>query len=313
MSIDTPPAVRTSVAAGGRTRTLTVVGEGAAENARALVLVFHGSRQTGDVHRAFTGGALDDLAAAGTAVVAYLDGYRGNWNDARRESRFPARRDDVDDVAFVRAAVARLEGTHGIDPARVVAVGFSNGGQFVMRLLHEAPGELAAGVVISATMPVPASFLAPAGATAPERRPVVLVAGTRDPIIPFDGGGMRWWVRALFRIAGSALSASATADYFARRNGITAQPVTTEIPTGPNSRGTRTDRVDHREPGRAPVTLYVVHGGGHAVPGPTAAPALVGRTSGDISMADVVRELLEPAEADGIRRPAPTGPRPRRR
>ncbi len=295
MNIETAPSLRTSVAAGGRTRTLTVVGAPAAVRPRALVLVFHGSRQTGDVHRAFTGGVLDELAADGSAVVAYLDGYRGNWNDARLESRFPARRDGVDDVAFVRAVVARLAETHGIDPSRVVAVGFSNGGQFVMRLLHEVPGELAGGVVIAATMPVPRSFLAPVDAGGPERPPVALVAGTRDPIIPFAGGGMRWWVRALFRIGGAGLSAPETAEYFARRNGISAPPMTMPIPSGPRARDTRVDRVDHREPGHAPVTLFVVHGGGHTVPGPQAGPALVGRTSGDISMPGIVRELLAAA------------------
>ncbi len=46
--------------------------------------MFHGSGQTGDKHRAFTGGVFDALAARGArgALVAYLDGYRGNWNDA---------------------------------------------------------------------------------------------------------------------------------------------------------------------------------------------------------------------------------------
>lgn len=296
----TIPSTRLSLVAGDRTRTLTVVGVPESSRTRALVVVFHGSRQTGDVHRRVTGGALDRLAEEGEAVVAYLDGYRHNWNDARRESRFPARLAGVDDVAFFRAVVARLTASHGIDPARVVAVGFSNGGQFVLRLLHEIPSELAAGVVISATLPVPESFL-PVDHGDPARPPVAVVAGTADPIIPFDGGLPRRWVRTVFRIGGSSLSAPATAQHLARRNGIDAPPVTTPLPVGPQARGTRVERVDHVQGGRAPVTLYVVHGGGHHVPGPKAGPALVGRTGGDISALEIVRELLGAQETGASR------------
>jgi polyhydroxybutyrate depolymerase len=138
---------RDEIEVDGRRRTFAVVGEPDGAAGRDLVLVFHGSRQDGEKHRAFTGQVFDALAADGAAVVAYLDGYRGNWNDARRESRFPARLEDVDDVGFARAVIARLAQTHAIDRDRVLAVGYSNGGQMVMRLLHEAPELLAGGVV----------------------------------------------------------------------------------------------------------------------------------------------------------------------
>ncbi|MGN6501278.1 MAG: hypothetical protein ACTHKX_00030, partial [Pseudolysinimonas sp.] len=95
-----------SVMVAGRRRTFSVVGSPEGATGRPLVVVFHGSRQSAAIHRAFTGAVLDRLVDDG-AVVAYLDGYRGNWNDARRESRFPARRAGIDDVAFFRAVVER--------------------------------------------------------------------------------------------------------------------------------------------------------------------------------------------------------------
>jgi poly(3-hydroxybutyrate) depolymerase len=89
-----------SVEAGGRSRTYTVVGPAEGMPSRDLILVYHGSRQTGAKHRKFTGNIFDRLADGNTAVVVYLDGYRGNWNDARRKSSFPARTENVDDVGF---------------------------------------------------------------------------------------------------------------------------------------------------------------------------------------------------------------------
>ncbi|MET0423759.1 MAG: hypothetical protein ABW046_07795, partial [Actinoplanes sp.] len=84
-----------SITVNGVQRTYEIVGEVAGRSARSLVLVFHGSKQTGAKHRKFTGGAYDTLAETGATVVVYPDGHRGNWNDARRESSFPARLDNV--------------------------------------------------------------------------------------------------------------------------------------------------------------------------------------------------------------------------
>lgn len=273
---------------GGRMRTFTVVGKRSA--GQALVLVFHGSRQSGETHRAFTGGAYDALVDRG-ALVVYLDGYRGNWNDARRESRFPARLAGIDDVAFTRAVIARLGETHSIDENRVYAIGYSNGGQMVMRLLHEDASPLAGGAIVAATLPEPGSFLLPQVASAPHPVPVLLVHGTADPVVPYAGGRMRRWAQLVFRVGGSSLSAPETAAYFARRNGIASLP-TTRADAASHPDGTRIERADWRETGRPPVTFVTVHGGGHTVPGPKPGPRLIGRTATSISVADLAAETF---------------------
>ncbi|WP_436534249.1 alpha/beta hydrolase family esterase [Actinoplanes sp. HUAS TT8] len=271
--------LRDSIDVDGRTRTYTVVG-GPSKN---LVLVFHGSKQTGPKHRDFTGAIFDTLPA----VVVYLDGYRGNWNDARRESGFPARVENVDDVAFTRAVVARLAVSHGIDPARVFGVGYSNGGQMVMRLAHETPGLLAGATVIAATMPEPDSFLLASAPPGP--LPVLLIHGTKDPIVGYAGGEMPWLTRTVFKVGGRSLSMPATAAYFAARNGITTSPVSTRRP------GTAIETTEYRAQGHEPVALHTVHGGGHTVPGPRRAPAafIVGRTNQDVNTAELITEFFQ--------------------
>ncbi|GAA0582060.1 PHB depolymerase family esterase [Paractinoplanes ferrugineus] len=232
---------------------------------RDLVLVFHGSRQNGRKHREFTGRMFDSLPAR----VAYLDGYRGNWNDARTASAFPARRDNIDDVGFVRTVVDKLQ------PERVFAVGYSNGGQMVMRLAHEAPTLLAGAVVIAATMPAPENFLL-AGAARPTL-PTLLIHGTEDPINAYAGGEYSWWARALFKVGGRNLSAPETAAYF----GSTATPTSTML----------TERVERSDYGRA--VLYTIHGGGHTIPGPRKQPAILGRTSHEVDTATLMTEFFE--------------------
>jgi len=270
--------MRDTIEVGGRLRSYEVVGEAGGRPGRSLVLIFHGSKQTGAQHRKFTGWAYDALAHSGAAVVVYPDGYRRNWNDARRASSFPARREGIDDVGFTRALIEKLTAGHHIDPRRVFAVGYSNGGQMVMRLAHEAPDLIAGGAVIAATMPTPENFLAAGAPPAP--MPMLLVHGTKDPLVPYAGGETSWWVRALFKVGGRSLSAPETAAYFAARNGITEPPVVTP------------DRIDYRQPGHAPVTLHTVRGGGHTVPGPAAAPFVLGRTSHDLNMAELIDEFF---------------------
>lgn len=283
-----------TITVGARARTYTVVGDLDGPEGRALVLVFHGSRQDGATHREFTGHVLDDLAHDGRAVAAYLDGPRGNWNDARAESAFPARRDQVDDVAFARALVDELQRTHHIDRGRVIGLGFSNGGQMIFRLLHEASDLLAGGVTVSATMPVRESFLSGYAETAERSVPITLIHGTTDPIIPFQGGRMPWWARKVFKVDGVSLSAPATAEYFARRNGISATPAVTALPhRGAKRRPTRVERATYSEPNKSPVTIYTVIDGGHTVPSPKAGPAIVGRTATDISIDEVVSDLID--------------------
>jgi polyhydroxybutyrate depolymerase len=274
-----------SVVVDGRTRTFTVVGDRGPD----LVLVFHGSRQTGAGHREFTGRSFDTLASEGTAVVAYLDGHKGNWNDARRTSRFPARLENVDDVGFARAVVRKLAASHGVDTGRVFAAGYSNGGQMVIRLIHEDPGLLAGAVIVAAPLPAPDDFV-PAPSTDPVRpMPVVLIHGTADRITRYGGGRFPWWAKALFKVGGHTLSVPQTAEHFAGRNHITVPPVVTELPaTG----STSIERTAYREPGRPPVTLYTVRGGGHTIPGPADAPAVLGRTNHDISAAALIADLL---------------------
>jgi polyhydroxybutyrate depolymerase len=273
-----------SVEVAGRTRTLTVVHHGQPNSEPVpVVLVFHGSMQTAAAIRSFTANTFDHIGARSGAVVAYLDGHKRHWNDARIVNSSAARTDGVDDVAFTKAAIDLLRRRYNGDGARVHAVGFSNGGQLVIRLIHEVPSALAGAAILSATQPVAENF----GPGSPQRLPlpVMFVHGTKDPITPY-GGGMAKMYR--FRPRGLGLSAQETAAYYARRNGITTDPTTTPVGR------TRVDRTDYRQADRPPVTLYTVHEGGHTIPGPkTARPRLImGRTDHTFDTAGAIGEFF---------------------
>jgi polyhydroxybutyrate depolymerase len=267
-----------SVLVGGRRRTFLTIGP---DRASTLVLVFHGSKQDGAKNREFFGRVFDQLAGDDVAV-SYLDGYKGHWNDARRESRFAARIEQIDDVGFARAVIER------VGARSVYAIGYSNGGQMVMRLMHEAPDMLSGAAIFGATMPTPDSFLLN---TAPAAMPVLLSHGTADPIVPYAGGRMKWLMQKLFKVGGESLSMPQTAEYFATHNGITTPPVSTKLPA--QSAETSVERTEYRDHRRPPVVLYTVHGGGHTVPhSGKASSFIIGKTNRDVDAGFLVGEVF---------------------
>lgn len=276
-------ATQESLTVQGRERTLTLVVPDSVTANPPLVVLFHGSQQSSRVFRKFTAGTFDDAAVRTGAVLAYLDGVDRHFNDARVGADFESRRLGIDDVAFTAAVIARLHRTHGIDRSRVFAVGYSNGGQMVIRLVHEAPKLLAGAATIAATQPAPENFLlASEFTTLP--RPVRLLAihGSEDPLAPYDGGQASLWGR---ESRGSVLSARDSARHFARRNGIASPPVDTE-------RQEDVTVTEWAEVGKEPVQLWTVRGMGHVVPAPHDLPASLGPGTRSFTAATVVMDFF---------------------
>lgn len=242
-----------------------------------LVLVLHGSNLDGAKMRQWTGYEFDELADRYGFAVLYPDGYKGGWNDCRRDASFPAKTENVDDVGFLRALVARCQRAYGINAEQVYAFGYSNGGQMAFRLATEAPRPVAAVAAAGANLPTPASCSCPLDG--PTAR-VMLVSGTQDPISPYHGGLVTLFG---FSPRGTNLSARASAEQLARRNGATAAPTATRWPHRQPDDPTSVDCLTWSREARPVVVLYTVHGGGHVVPQPRYRfGRIFGRTTGDL-------------------------------
>jgi polyhydroxybutyrate depolymerase len=269
-----------TIAVDGHTRTFWTATAAGAEAAApsAVLLVLHGSSQSGMQVRAFSGQSFDTLAAGGKVAVVYPDGLKKAWNHAARDAN------TVDDVAFLTALADHFHALYG--PIPVIAAGYSNGGQMVIRLVHEIPDKLDGAAIVSATLPRPGG-LAFADKHLP--LPVLLIHGTRDRVVPYRGEGRLWgrWAR------NPGPSAPETARYFAHRNGITDAPVETVLPHRPESGRTSVRARRYTQEGRLPVTLYTVVGGGHVVPNRRKRAIFVlGRTTQDLSAVEAVADFF---------------------
>jgi len=248
---------------------------------RPLMLVLHGSKGKGRSVRRQSGYQFDALADREKCIVVYPDGYKKHWNGCRSAPRDKAHKKDIDDVGFLTALIGMCCSRWSSDPARVYAVGFSNGGHMCFRLAAEVPDKIAGITAIAANLPAPGWSKCPAPKNGMQ---VMIVCGTDDPINPYDGGMVR-----LFHVIkkGEVIPALNSAKAWltpedADKNPMTSKPLdhdredgtTVEILTWPDSR----------------VRLYTIRGGGHTIPGGEQyLPAsIVGRVSHDINIAGEV-------------------------
>lgn len=270
---------------GGRVRSyLHVAPEVESGRALPVVLMLHGSSQNGQSIRSFSGGAFDRLAMKGLANVVYPDGLKKSWNHASNDVL------QVNDVAFISALIDHLRAQLG--PVPVIIAGYSNGGQLLIRLIHEIPEKFDGATIISATLPRPGGL-----AFRDQHRPMAVLAlhGTSDRVVRYQGEGS-FWGRFARRVGPSAPE---TAAYFARRNGIQAQPVVTELEHRRGSRHTRVVSSDFSQAGRLPVRLFTIVGGGHVVPNRRKRAIFVlGRTTRDVSAVEEMTRFFPELSPD---------------
>ena len=161
----------------GERAVLLHVPAGGATTPRPLVVALGGAGQTGAQFARDT--AYSTLADREHFLVAYptAAGAKPFWN---MNGHVPGR---PDDVAFLRAALDRVEDATCVDPSRVYATGVSNGGGMTALLGCELADRL------TAIAPVAGGY-GTQPACHPSRPLAVLeVHGTADQVVPYAGKG----------------------------------------------------------------------------------------------------------------------------
>jgi polyhydroxybutyrate depolymerase len=252
-----------------------------------LVIVLHGKTQRGADMIART--AWPQVARREGFAVAFPDGLNHAWADARTETGRAGRGPPAgtDDVAFIAGLVGKLVADGAADARRVYVTGISNGGAMTMTLVCTRPDLFAAGASVIMNLTDES-----AAACHPSRPlPMLIMNGTADPLIPYEGGrGSSYFA------ADGFWSTARTVAFWRRLNGCeVGDAEATDLPDKtPDDQSTVT-RITSRCPGGQDVVLYRVNGGGHRMPGssPDArfaklATGLLGPQNGDIDGAETI-------------------------
>jgi polyhydroxybutyrate depolymerase len=276
---------------GGRTRSWIAYRPAKPAASPALVIVLHASMGTAQQARQVFGYDFDRLADQQGFIVVYPQGYDGHWNDCKLKGPFAAKRENVDDVAFLHALVDRVVKDHHADRSRVYVTGVSNGGGMVLRLALQTPDFARAYAALVSSVPTPGNM-----APAPKNQAVsiLLMNGTNDPFNPWRGGDVVLY--GIWGNRGPVLSAQASIDYFRNLAGLQGAPQVTQFPDRDPGDGSTVERSLWSAPGKRSVALYTIKGGGHAVPNPaTYGRRLLGHVNRDIHAADEIWDFFRSA------------------
>jgi polyhydroxybutyrate depolymerase len=275
---------RGSIDVDGRKRTYQAyVPKGLARGA-PVVLAMHGSGENGTAMRIETGYGFERLADERGFAVVYPNGENGHWNTCEIDK--DAQQPGIDDVRFLTALADKFVDEIGTDRNRVFGVGLSEGGYMAIRLALEAP-RFRALASVEANLPAPENFqckpVTQGGAS------VILIHGTKDRLVPFEGGEGS----LIFGLLKNprVLSSHATAQYFADLDSIMGRPVTTR---SISADGFGIEQSIWSNGSGAEVELIAIDGAGHTFPQPYyRARRILGPSPRDPNAAEVIWAFFE--------------------
>ena len=227
-----------------------------------LIIIYHGVHLKSFMMQMFTGHEFDILADQNQdAIIVYPQGYKDSWNDCRTAADYPANKLNLDDVGFTEKIIGYFQETYNVDTDRMYAVGFSNGGQMVMKLANLKPGLFKGYAVISANLSVKEEN----ACTAPQQAvSLIYLSGVADPIIPHNGGEVLLDGKSL----GNVVSTDETLTHWLNAAECDKLPATTKDSFNKKSRTkiTATRQDFYSINSRKKVSYIKMLDGGHTIP-----------------------------------------------
>ena len=147
-----------------------------------LVLLFHGF--TNNISNMFNDSEMQMLADTNNFIYAIPQGLGGlpGWNIGLNFGG------NADDLGFTRSLIDRISLNYSINPKRVYAAGFSNGGFFSYQLACQMSDKIAAIASVAGSMnPTWISGSNPT-CNSQHQMPILQFTGTNDNVIPIAGG-----------------------------------------------------------------------------------------------------------------------------
>jgi len=214
-----------------------------------LVVVLHGATQSATsverMSRMSTKADKENFLAAYPTGTSRL-GRAPTWNAGNCCGY--ALQNHVDDVAFLRALIGKVERDYAVDPQRIYFTGISNGAMMAFRMACEA------GDLVSAVAPVEGAQNVKCNPLSPVS--VIIFHGTADRLVPIEGGSTPFQVGP----HRTDTSAADTIAFWVKKDGCSATPRHEE------TKEVHIDSYSGCGDGTG-VALYAIEGGRHIWPG----------------------------------------------
>jgi len=261
-----------------------------------LLIVLHGGGGTGkDMEEKTTLRGFDKLAEE-NFIVVYPDAVENHWNDGRNDPYAYSQQHNINDAGFISALIDHLKEEYNIDDTRIYVTGMSNGGMMTFRLGCELSDKITAIATVAASMPMNLYN----SCTPSNKIPVLMIHGTDDPIIPWNGG----YVHIFGKNRGRVISILQTVNFWVEHNNCTLQSNKTYLLDVDPNDGTHVWKEEYvNEIDCVKVVLYGIEGGGHTWPGGLRRwpEQLVGKMSNDVNVCEVIWDFLKEFKKDQLK------------
>lgn len=216
-----------------------------------LVVLLHGGTQSAE--QVWKQTSLPHLAVEQEFILLAPNGYNHHWNDGRG-AVVGGKASNADDAGYILTLINLMIKKYGADPTRIFVTGASNGGFMTYKMICEYGEVFAAAAPVIAPLSVYQSQHCPAK----NLRPIMIMQGTADPILSFQGG-----IEPKSGVA--MLSGEQTQDFFLRRAACTGKKVTALLDSDKRDDSTV---IKIEGTGCSASLVYLrVDGGGHSWPG----------------------------------------------
>jgi len=185
-----------------------------------LIIFLHGGGQ--NIKKMVRSSLLNRLADKKGFIIAYPVGINKHWNDGRGISYSGKSNKGVDDVAFIDTLIEKLKKTDKIHKNKIYVTGLSNGGMMTFRIGCELSYKLSAIAPAISNMPQKIVSMCKPKSTLS----VLLMNGTKDPIVPWQGGTVKLWKKTM----GEVTSTKESIDFWVRHNRCKKKPKITYLP-----------------------------------------------------------------------------------
>ena len=259
-----------------------------------LVLALHGGSGTAKRFNRSTRNRFNELADEEGFILVYPQGVQKSWNDNNKRNQLgAARKQNIDDVGFIRKMIEKLESNYPIQSKNIFSCGISNGGLMSQTLAAQLPEKIKAiGMVAS-------NFSQAQVDEMQDSKPfsIIMINGTEDPIFPYSEGEIKVFKKSRGKVIGVKKSIK----FMLKLNGNEQSGLSRTLPNPSIDDGCSTIQTVYPNPENPNLRVEQIDviGGGHTWPGgyQYLPKKLVGRVSKDFNACDAIwtffKSLLE--------------------
>ncbi len=222
-----------------------------------LVIILHGGGGQAKQVMDFCG--FNPLAEKEKFLALYPNGYKKGWHDGRIAPKVDAFAQNIDDVKFISTVIDQAAERFPVDNTRIFVTGISNGAMMAIHLAENLSER------IRAIAPVAGSIAENAFQDFRLTNPisVLVIHGTADPLVPYEGGPVMSERAGRGRVVGVMKMMGRWASIANE----TGNPVLVHLPDHDVDDDCTADRLTYSSSPAMRVELIRINEGGHTWPG----------------------------------------------